>query len=54
MVMKPKTKNKEKVPLPGAPNVKVILRHFHRHCFKSSPLWFLIGVGLSLLGSSYG
>jgi hypothetical protein len=28
--------------------VEVVLRHFHQHCFKSSPLWFFIGEGLSL------
>jgi hypothetical protein len=27
-------------PLPGTPNVKMILRHFHQCCYRSSPLWF--------------
>jgi hypothetical protein len=39
---------KGKSPLPDAPNVKVILRHFHRHYYKSSPLWFFVKEGLSL------
>jgi hypothetical protein len=51
MVMKLKTKNdKKKPPLPGALNVKVVLRHFHRHCYSSSPLWFFVWKGLSSLG----
>jgi hypothetical protein len=29
---------KSKRPLPGAPNVKVVLRYFHRHCYKGSPV----------------
>jgi hypothetical protein len=37
-----------KAPLPGTPNVEMVLRHFHRHCYKSSPLWFFIREGLSL------
>jgi hypothetical protein len=28
--------------------IKVVLRHFHQHCYKSSPLWFFVGEGLSL------
>jgi hypothetical protein len=35
-----KTKNGEADPLPGAPNVEVVLRHFHRCRYRSSPLWF--------------
>jgi hypothetical protein len=27
-------------PLPGTPNIDVILRHFHRCCYRSSSLWF--------------
>jgi hypothetical protein len=27
-----------KRPLPGAPNVEVVLQHFHRCCYRSSPL----------------
>jgi hypothetical protein len=27
-----------KVPLPSAPNVEVVLRHFHLHCYESSLL----------------
>jgi hypothetical protein len=23
--------------------VKVVLRHFHQHCYKSSPLLFIVG-----------
>jgi hypothetical protein len=34
--------------------VELVLRHFHRHCYKSSPLWFLVGEDLSCSGSSYG
>jgi hypothetical protein len=34
------------LPLPGAPNVEVILRHFHRCCYRSSPLWFFCWRGL--------
>jgi hypothetical protein len=35
-----KIKNGEMRPLPGAPNVEVVLRHFHRCRYRSSPLWF--------------
>jgi hypothetical protein len=31
-----KTKNGEMRPLPGAPNVEVVLRHFHRCRYSSS------------------
>jgi hypothetical protein len=31
-----KTKNGEMRPLPGTPNVKVVLRHFHRCRYRSS------------------
>jgi hypothetical protein len=31
---------KHQAPLPGAPNVEVVLQHFHRSRYKSSPLWF--------------
>jgi hypothetical protein len=34
--------------------VEVVLRHFHRHCHKSSLLWFFVGDGLSLSDASYG
>jgi hypothetical protein len=27
--------------------VEVILRHFHRYRYKSSPLWFFVGEGLA-------
>jgi heme oxygenase len=27
--------------------VEVVLRHFHRHRYKSSPLWFFVGEGLA-------
>jgi hypothetical protein len=33
--------------------VEVVLLHFHRHCYKSSTLWFFIGEGLSLSDTSY-
>jgi hypothetical protein len=29
--------------------VKVVLQHFHWHCYKSSPLWFLVWRGLRSL-----
>jgi hypothetical protein len=32
--------------------VEVILWHFHRHCFKSSPLWFVVGRTKALVCSS--
>jgi hypothetical protein len=32
---------KHQAPLPGAPNVKVVLRHFHSCYYRSSPLWFI-------------
>jgi hypothetical protein len=35
-------------------SVEVVLRHFHRHCYESSLLWFFIGEGLGRLGSNYG
>jgi hypothetical protein len=31
---------KHQTPLPGSPNVEVVLRHFYRCCYRSSPLWF--------------
>jgi hypothetical protein len=34
--------------------VKVVLRHFHRCCYRSSPLWFFFGEGFGLLVASYG
>jgi hypothetical protein len=37
---------KHQVPLPDAPNVEVILRHFHRSRYGSSPLWFFCEEGL--------
>jgi hypothetical protein len=42
MVMKLKTENDKKNPIPGTPNVEVVLRHFHQHCYKSSPQWFFV------------
>jgi hypothetical protein len=33
-------------PLPGAPNVEVVLGHFHRCRYRSSPLWFFYWEGL--------
>jgi hypothetical protein len=46
MAMKLKTKNdgknQTKVSLHGAPNIEVILRHFHRPYYRSSPLWFFV------------
>jgi hypothetical protein len=50
MVMELKTKNGGQVPLPGVPNVEVVLRHFHRCCPRSSPLWFFCWRGLWSLG----
>jgi hypothetical protein len=41
---------KQQVPLPGAPNVKVVLQHFHRSRYRSSPLWFFCWRGLWSLG----
>jgi hypothetical protein len=43
MVMKLEHQERRKKLLPGVPNVEVVLRHFHRHCYKSSLLWFLVG-----------
>jgi hypothetical protein len=47
MVTELKTKNGGKnqeyqpcCPLPSVVNVKVVLRHFHQCCYRSSPLWF--------------
>jgi hypothetical protein len=37
------------LPLLGALNVEVVLRYFHRHCYKSSLLWFLVSRGLRSL-----
>jgi hypothetical protein len=33
-------------PLLDAPNVEVVLRHFHRCCYRGSPLWFFCWKGL--------
>jgi hypothetical protein len=47
-----KTKNGEKrLPLPGAPNVEVVLRHFHRCRYRSSLLWFFCWRGTDRSGS---
>jgi hypothetical protein len=52
MAMELKTKNQRLAPqanffpLPGVPNVEVVLRHFHRSCYRSSPLWFFCGEGI--------
>jgi hypothetical protein len=32
-------------PLPGAPNVKVVLWHFHRSRYRSLAMWFFVGGG---------
>jgi hypothetical protein len=37
-------------PLPDVPNVEVVLRHFHRHCYKNSLLWFFCWRGYRSLG----
>jgi hypothetical protein len=41
-----KTKNDEMGPLPGAPNVEVVLRHFHRCRYRSSTAVVLLLEGL--------
>jgi hypothetical protein len=41
-----KTKNGEMRPLPGAPNVEVVLRHFHRCRHWSSTAMVLLLEGL--------
>jgi hypothetical protein len=41
-----KTKNVEMRPLPGAPNVEVVLRHFHRCRYWSSTAVVLLLEGL--------
>jgi hypothetical protein len=41
-----KTKNGEMGPLPGAPNVEVVLRHFHRCRYRSSTVVVLLLEGL--------
>jgi hypothetical protein len=41
-----KTKNDEMGPLPGAPNVEVVLRHFHRCRYRSSTAVVLLLDGL--------
>jgi hypothetical protein len=52
MDMELKTKNQRLAlqancfPLPGVPNVEVVLRHFHRSCYRSSPLWFFCVEGI--------
>jgi hypothetical protein len=52
MAIELKTKNQRQAPqancfpLPGAPNIEVVLRHFHWSCYKSSPLWFFYGEGI--------
>jgi hypothetical protein len=40
MMMKLEYQERQESPLPGMPNIEVVLRHFHRHCYKCSPLWF--------------
>jgi hypothetical protein len=41
-----KTKNGEMALLPGAPNVEVVLRHFHRCRYRSSTAVVLLLEGL--------
>jgi hypothetical protein len=36
-------------PLPGTPNVEVVLRQFLRHCYKSSPVVVLYWRGIKSL-----
>jgi hypothetical protein len=40
----PREERHRKVPLevPLKKVVEVDLQYFHRHCYKSSPLWFLV------------
>jgi hypothetical protein len=45
-----KTKNGEMHPLPGAPNVEVVLRHFHRCRYWSSTAAVLLLEGHRSLG----
>jgi hypothetical protein len=45
-----KTKNGEMRPLPGAPNVEVVLRHFHRCRYRSSTAVVLLLEGHRSLG----
>jgi hypothetical protein len=33
--------------------VELVLRHFHRYYYKSSPLWFIVDEDLRLLSSNY-
>jgi hypothetical protein len=33
-------------------HVEVVLGHFHWHCYKSSPMWFICWRGLRCLGCS--
>jgi hypothetical protein len=60
MAMELKTKNQRIAPqancfpLPGAPNVEVVLRHFHRSCYRSCLMWFFSGKAFSHLVVSYG
>jgi hypothetical protein len=52
MAMELKIKNQRLAPqancflLPGKPIVKVVLQHFHRSYYRSSPLWFFCGEDL--------
>jgi hypothetical protein len=41
---------KHQAPLPGAPNVEVVLRHFNRCRYRCSPLWFFCWRGPWSLG----
>jgi hypothetical protein len=45
-----KTKNGEMRPLPGAPNVEVVLRHFHQCHYRSSTAVVLLLEGHRSLG----
>jgi hypothetical protein len=33
-------------------SIEVVLRHFHQHCYKSSPLWFIVGGTKALVRSN--
>jgi hypothetical protein len=51
MKLKPKMMARTKnLPLSGPPNVEVILRLFHRPCYRTRPLWFFCWRGLWFLG----
>jgi hypothetical protein len=49
MLVKLEHPERQITPLSVTPNIEVVLRHFHRDCYKSCPLWVFCWRGLKSL-----